>query len=51
MEWYYRLLIASLGLDFKAVIICGLYTLSTYNYEDKEGNLKTKKVGSKYNTN
>ena len=37
---------SSLGLDFKAVIICGLYTLSTYNYEDKEGNLKTKKVGS-----
>ena len=42
---------SSLGLDFKAVIVCGLYTLTTNNYEDVDGRVKAMKIGAKQNKN
>lgn len=37
---------SALGLDFKAVIVCGLYTLTTNNYEDENGKVKTMKIST-----
>ena len=42
---------SALGLDFQAVIVCGLYTLTTHNYEDEDGKIKTMKIGTKQNKN